>query len=102
MVWEPATKTEVLAALDADWIDTDPSLKHRLSVYLIEPELAEIERFGQTEGAFVVARFGRWVVYFDDVEEIFGTAELHRGRLLNPASYGHVAVALRELERLAR
>lgn len=101
MHWAPATEDEVRSAISIDWAGIDPALGRRLSAYLIDPELAEIERFDQIEGAFVVARIGRYVVAYDDVEEIFGTAELAGGRLLNPAWYGNIVLALRELERMA-
>ncbi|QAY78154.1 hypothetical protein [Sphingosinicella sp. BN140058] len=102
MDWEPATKSEVLVALAKDWVGIEPDLRHRLSAYLIDPKSAEIERSGQIERAFVVARIGRYVVSFDDVEEIFGTAELDGGRLHNAAWYGPALLALQELERLTR
>jgi hypothetical protein len=59
-----------------------------------------VERSGRTENAFVVAQLGASVVYFDDVEEIFGVAEESEGKLLHPANFGYIAVALRELARL--
>jgi hypothetical protein len=73
----------------------------RLSCYLIDPQPATIERFGELERAFIVARIGDHVVFFDDIEEDFGTAIESGGMLSNPAAYGSIAVALRELEREA-
>jgi hypothetical protein len=100
MEWRPATKQEVLAAIEEDWVGIDPALQVRLSAFLIEPFSASVGRFGAMEGAFVVAQIDRNVVFFDDIEEDFGTATLEDdGTLSNVAAYSNIAVALRELER---
>jgi hypothetical protein len=99
MEWTPASKEETIAAIERDWIDVSPDVKDHLGRYLVEPRPALIERFGRTENAFVVAQLGSSVAYFDDVEEIFGVAEESEGKLLHAANFGHIAAALRELER---
>lgn len=100
MDWKPANKQEVLAAIEADWFGIDPELKARLATYLVEPQSALVERFGKVENAFVVARINHYVVFFDDIEEDFGTAKEAAGILSELASYGNIAIALSELERL--
>ena len=99
MEWTPATKQEVLTALEEDWAGIDPALKARLSPYLVDPRPALIERFGRTEQAYIVAQIEQYVVFFDDIEGDFGTAEDKGGELSNIAAYGNIALALRELER---
>lgn len=89
-----------MSAIEADWVGVDPALRTRLTVYLIEPRPASIERLGTTENAFIVAVIDHNVVFFDDIEETFGTAREVEGMLSEVASYGNIAVALSELERL--
>lgn len=88
--------------MDRHWIGIDPELRIRLNAYLVEPIPSRIERFGSLETAFIVARIGRHIVFFDDVEEVFGTAAEEGGRLRKAVSYGDLTLALRELERSAR
>ncbi len=101
MTWVSASKQDVQNAVEADWIGIDSDIKMQLSRYLVDPQPATIERFGEKERAFVVARIGDHVVFFDDIEQDFGTAIEFEGMLSNPAAYGNIAVALRELEREA-
>lgn len=101
MEWLPATKQEVLAAIEKDWVGIDPATIARLSSHLVDPRTALIERSGQWEPVFVVAQMGRHVVFFEDVEEYFGTAEEVGGKLSNVAIYSHIALALRGFERQA-
>ena len=100
MDWKPANMQEVLTAIEADWVGIDPALMTRLATYLVEPQSALVERFGRVENAFIVARINRHVVFFDDIEEEFCTAKEAAGKLWGVESYGNVAVALSELERL--
>ena len=101
MEWKSATKQEALTAIDTSWVGIDPALRARLSAYLIDPQPASVERFGKVENAFIVARIGEHVVFFDDVEEDFGTALEADGMLSEVAALGNIALALRELERVA-
>jgi len=50
------------------------------------------------EQAFVVARMPARVVFFDDVEDVFGTATESDGKLVDCAFYGDLRLALREAE----
>lgn len=99
MEWRPASKEEALAEIERQWVGIDPLLKARISRYLVEPRPASIERFGRTEKAFVVAELGTSVVFFDDVEDVFGTATESDSKLVDPANFHNIAVALQELER---
>lgn len=101
MEWAPANKQDVLAAIEEDWLGINSATKVRLSSYLIDPYPVSIERFDRSERAFVVAKIDRHVVFFDDIEGIFGTAEETEDKLSNIAAYGNIALALRELEREA-
>ncbi len=89
------------AAIDLDWVGIDPDLRTRFSAYLIDPVPARIELFGTLEATCIVARIGPHVVFFDDIEGDFGTAVEKDGQLSEAASYGNIALALRELERIA-
>jgi hypothetical protein len=102
MEWTPASKDEMLAEMERQWAGIDPRIRMHLSRHLVEPRPASIERFGRSENAFIVAQSGATVVFFDDVEEIFGTAEESNGKLLHPAGFGNIAIALRALDRHAR
>jgi hypothetical protein len=99
MEWTPATKQEVSEAIEADWIGVDPALRARLATYLVEPQSASIERFGRMENAYIVARLNEHVVFFDDIEEDFGTAKEAGGLLSEVAACGNIALAIGELKR---
>ena len=94
--WTPATKEEVERAVAAEKDACDPSYWGERANMLIEPYPCTIDRFGGVEQAFVVARTPQRVVYFDDVEEDFGTAQEVDGRLVNCASNGPLVLALKE------
>ena len=100
MEWKPATRDAVKAAVRADWIEIDPALQVRLAAYLVEPQPASIKRFNKLERAFIVARSNSRVVFFDDVEDDFWIGREADGLLTETTDYGHLAVALQELERL--
>lgn len=100
MNWAPATKEEVLACIDREWVGIDPALRTALEGYFVEPYLVSWDRYGEVMRAFVVARIGKLVVFFDDIEEDFGTAKEVDGCLLQAAFYGGIVLALRELQRL--
>ena len=96
--WTPATKEEVEAEIARVAVHAGPEAWARFSGHLIDPHPAAIDRLGQTEQVFVVARLPRRVVFFDDVEEIFGTAAEVDGRLVDLAMYGDLRLALKEAE----
>jgi hypothetical protein len=77
-----------------------PALRARLSRHLIDPSPLPWKRNGIDEPAFVVARGYHFVVVFDDVEEMFGTAKLIDGRVVNPVFYASLALTLGEFEQL--
>jgi hypothetical protein len=103
MTWEPATKEEVLIAIESEWSMWTlraPELAVRLNGYFIDPYPARFERFGQIEKAFVVGRNSHNVVFYEDVEEIFGIAEERDGFLHHTACYDNLMLTMRELDRL--
>jgi hypothetical protein len=99
--WTPATADEVRQEIEAERLQSEPSIWATRSSFLVDLYSCAIERFGNVEEAFVVARCGNRVVFFDDVEEIFGTADEVSGRLENCASYGPLFLALGEAIREA-
>jgi len=99
MIWTPATKEEVAEILVELKRGLDPVVWSEFDKYMIEPKPCKIDRFGNRETAYVVACDAEWVVYFDDIEETFGTAKNVDGLLHEPADYGDLIVALRELEK---
>ncbi|MFT3883568.1 MAG: hypothetical protein QM703_28450 [Gemmatales bacterium] len=63
---------------------------------LVTPYARSIDRFGGVETAFVVAKGAGRVVYYDDIEDVFGTAVEKGERLLECALYGPLILALKE------
>lgn len=72
-------------------------VRTELKKVLIEPTLFDIDRFGKREQVFAVASAGSFVVYFDDIEETFGTAKKDGDLLVELSDFGELVVALREL-----
>ena len=97
--WQAATAEDVRRAIDQERKQVDPALWASLASLLVEPYPSTVERFGLTECAFVVAKSGSRVVFFDDIEEDFGTADEVSGSLANCASYGPLFLALKEVIR---
>ena len=98
-MWTPATKEEVEAALLAERNGIGASTLGLIDRYKVEPYLVALERFGKEGQAYVVARSSTHVVFFEDVEEVFGIAREEGGRLLDCAMYGGLALAIGELHR---
>jgi len=94
--WTPATKEEVKRAVRLEQEATDAACWQERAHMLVHPYPCTIERFGGVEPAFVVAKAAGRVVYFDDVEGIFGTATDVDGRLVDAAHYSSLAAALKE------
>ena len=92
--WTPATKDEVLRAVRAETSEYDIGPWQHM---LIDPSKRGVERFGSVEDAFVVARGPDRVVYYDDIEDEFGTATETEKILIDYRSYGPLLVALKEL-----
>ncbi|MGC6330980.1 hypothetical protein [Rhizorhabdus sp. FW153] len=93
--WSPATKDDVLRAIADVAADTGPDWV-RYEERLIDPYPSTIERFGRRECAFVVARTATRVVFFDDIEETFGTATEEAGKLIYRADFGDLRLAIKE------
>lgn len=94
--WSPATKEEVERAIEREADRIDPGSWQQFAHMLVDPYPLSIERFGQIERAYVVAKAAQRVVYFDDIEDDFGTAADVDGRLTDPASYGALVLALKQ------
>lgn len=92
--WEPATVEEVRRIIGEERKQVNSALWASRASILVEPYPSTVERFGAFERAYVVARSGSRVVFFDDVEDIFGTADEVGGQLTNCDSYGPLIVAL--------
>jgi hypothetical protein len=90
--WSPATTNEVKQAIETERVQTDPAYWAELATLLVEPYQVSIERVGGVERAFVVARRAPRVVYFDDVEEIFGTATEADGLLTDCTHFSSLPV----------
>ncbi len=101
MRWAAATKAEVEKLLVEERAGIAPARLALIDLYRVEPYAVIFERFDADEQAFVVARAGGYVAFFDDVEEIFGTAREAGGRLFDCAMYGNLALTIGELHRLA-
>ena len=94
--WTPATKEGVERAIELERAGSDPFHWGGRAHMLFDPYPCTIERFGRVEQAFVVAKGPRRVVYFDDVEENFGTAHELDGQLVDCSIYGPLILALKE------
>jgi len=97
--WQPATADDVIRAVDREREQSDPAIWASRASILVSPYPSSIERFGAFERAFVVARSGTRVVFYDDIEDDFGTADEAEGKLVRCASYGPLIVALGEAIR---
>ena len=94
MEWAPATKQDVLNAIEDGWTDADSTLKAQLGNLLADLQLILIDRCGNLEKVFVVARIGHFIVFFDDVENEFATAEDREGQAINISFCGNISFAL--------
>jgi hypothetical protein len=94
--WVPASVEEVERAVNAEKATCDSSYWAERASIFVKPYSCAIERWGSLEHVFVVARAQQRVVYFDDIEEEFGTARELEGRLVECAAYGSLILALQE------
>ena len=85
----------MLRAVQTEAIEYDISPWQHM---LVDPFKRCIERFGRVEDAFVVARGSDRVVYYNDVEDVFGTAKEAGTMLIDCGDYGPLILALREAE----
>jgi hypothetical protein len=99
VTWVPATKDEVLVVLEKEREGISPERLALMDQYGVDPYPATLSRFDNDERVFVVAKCGSRVIYFEDVEEVFGIATESEGRLTDPADYGGLALTVGELYR---
>lgn len=69
--WRPATREEVQAIVAVHQLALGNEQRELFDQIRIEPRACQIERSGQLEAVFVVARVGEAVVFWEDVEEGF-------------------------------
>jgi hypothetical protein len=83
--WEPISESELKELLARQLQDCDASLRATYEAYRVEPYQVPISRFGKWEQAFVVARKGLEVMYYEDVEEGFNLSRLTlEGSIMEP------------------
>ncbi len=100
--WQPISTEELDAVLAAQIGDCSPAQQELFERCKITPYLAPINRLGNAEAVFVVARAGDLVLYYEDVEEGFNISTLSPdGSIATPGyeqwelgrALGHLAAA---------
>ncbi len=94
--WTPATKSIVARAIDEIATHAGAEIWSHYSPLMVDPYQSKIERFGEVEDVFVVAKLPCRVVFFEDIEEEFGTASEIDGKLVDCLFYGDLRLALTE------
>jgi hypothetical protein len=72
--WQAATVEEVRNIVNRDLAGCDAEQIATFKKYTVGPYLASIVRYGRKESVVVVARKGREVIYWEDVEEGFNVS----------------------------
>lgn len=98
--WIPISKPELERYLLKERDCLYPERRALLDRYAVDPCSVIVERFGRDDEVFVVARAADHVVFFDDIEDEFGTATEAGGRLIDPAIYGPIALTIGVLEEM--
>jgi hypothetical protein len=81
--WQPITASELSELVSRQLTECEPGLRKVFEQYRVEPYRAPFASEGALESAFVVAKRGNDVLYFEDVEEGFNTSPLSKdGRIL--------------------
>jgi hypothetical protein len=81
--WRPATIEEVKSIVEADLKDCDAEQMAAFDRYAVAPYAAPIVRYGKKESLIVVARRGKEVIYWEDVEDGFNISPVGPdGRIL--------------------
>lgn len=100
--WQPALIPEILARISSEVRDFEPLDHSQWAQCQVPPLEARIRRSDEygDESAYVVARDGQAVIYFDDAEDGFSGAKLDaRGWLQNSRFFGDLKHALRGFRR---
>lgn len=74
--WTPITADDLALLIEADLRDCDEALRSLFSKHRVDPYHAPLNRLGQEELVFVVARKGNEVMYYEDVEEGFNISPI--------------------------
>ena len=82
MEWKSATIADVIQIVKNDLANCTPEQSSVFEVYRVDPYLAPITRFGDAEHVVVIARNSNEVIYWEDVEEGFGRAEVDANGLI--------------------
>ncbi|HKW18227.1 MAG TPA: hypothetical protein VJO35_12035 [Terriglobales bacterium] len=82
MAWEPASIEAVNKIVAADLRQCDPKQIALFEKYKVEPYCARIVRYGNNETVVVVARKGKEVIYWEDVEEGFERSAISEDGLI--------------------
>lgn len=81
--WEPISQAELESLIREQLAECDSELIEVLQKHRVTPFRAPIERLGQEEQVFVVARRGSEVMYYEDVEGGFNFSPISpEGRIL--------------------
>src|SRR5688500_17140003 len=100
--WQPISAAELDAILAAQIGDCSPEQQELSERCKVTPYLVPINRLGNAEAAFVVARVRDLVLYYEDVEEGFNISTLSPdGSIATPGyeqwelghALGHLAAA---------
>ena len=74
--WQPISAEELNALLTVQIGDCSPEQREIFERCKVTPYLVPINRLGNAEAVFVVARVGDLVLYYEDVEEGFNISTL--------------------------
>jgi hypothetical protein len=69
--WRPATRSEVESIVAEQLQACSPSQRQLFERYRVEPHSCPIERFGTIEQVYAVARRGKFLLFWEDIEEGF-------------------------------
>lgn len=71
MLWKPITKNELEELVNKQFSECSPELREIFEKYRLSFKLAPINRYGNIEGVYIVARNENEVLYYEDVEDGF-------------------------------
>ena len=97
--WSPCTQLEVETLVSGAVVKFTDAESEKWRRYRITPQQVLIDRMGNKEKVFAVARAGQNVVFFDDVEEEFAVGRLNEdGQVEDVRLLGELAWAIAELK----
>ena len=78
MEWKPASIESVRGIVHDDLATCDQKQVAAFEAYRVEPRLAPIVRYGKLENVVVIAQKENQVIYWEDIEEGFGSRQSAR------------------------